>query len=212
MSSASKRKTKSKTTKKTPAKAKVPRKHAAPPKKAEVQAPPPKPAAIKKELVVAVKSYVLAIRLKGEFGTPRPIQSVLDTIRLRRKFNAVLLEKTPSTIGMLRKAKDYVTWGEASQDDIVSLLRERGEFQSGGTVTDEVIRERFGEKSVQDLVAALVGGKISLRALSQKGLSPVFRLRPPSGGFEGSTKRGYGSRGELGKREVGFSNLLNRMV
>ena len=210
MSSASKRKTKSKPSKKTPAKAKVQRKHAAP-KRAEVQAPPPKPAAIKSELA-AVKSYLLAIRLKGEFGTPRPIQSVLDTIRLRRKFNAVLLEKTPSTIGMLRKAKDYVTWGEASQDDIVSLLRERGEFQSGGTVTDEVIRERFGEKSVQDLVAALVGGKVSLRALWQKGLSPVFRLRPPSGGFEGCTKRAYGSRGELGKREVGFSNLLNRMV
>ena len=211
MSTAAKRKTKSKATKRAPAKAKAPRKHAPAPKKAEAPAPPPKPVMAKKELP-AVKSYLLAIRLKGEFGTPRPIQNVLDTIRLRRKFNAVLLEKTPSTIGMLRRAKDYVTWGEANQTDIVNLLRERGEFRSGGAVTDEGIREKIGEKSVQDLAAALVGGKVSLGALWQKGLSPVFRLRRPSGGFEGSTKRAYGSRGELGKREAGFSSLLNRMV
>ena len=211
MSAASKRKTKSKTTKRAPAKAKAPRKHAPAPKKAEAQAAPPKPVVAKKGLP-AVKSYVLAIRLKGEFGTPRQIQSVLDTIRLRRKFNAVLLEKTPSTIGMLRTAKDYVTWGEANQTDIVNLLRERGEFRSGGAVTDAGIREKLGEKSVQDLAAALVGGKVSLGTLWQKGLSPVFRLRPPSGGFERSTKRAYGSRGELGKRGTGFSSLLNRMV
>ena len=211
MSATAKRKTKPKTTKRAPAKAKVTRKHAAPAKKAEVQAPPPKPPVAKKE-PVAVKSYLVAIRLKGEFGTPRPIQSVLDTIRLRRKFNAVLLEKSPSTIGMLRTAKDYVTWGEANQADIVNLLRERGECLGGGAVTDEIIRERFGEKSVQDLAAALVGGRVSLRALWHKGLSPIFRLRPPSGGFERSTKRAYGSRGELGKRETGFSSLLDRMV
>jgi large subunit ribosomal protein L30 len=130
---------------------------------------------------------------------------------LRRKFNAVLLEKTPSTIGMLRAAKDYVTWADASEADIAHLLSE-GELMGGGSMTDEAVRQKFGEQSVHELAAALIAGRVSLRGLWQKGLNPVFRLRPPSGGFERSIKRPYGSRGELGKREAGLSTLLTRMV
>ena len=155
---------------------------------------------------------MLAIRLKGEFATPWPIQNALETLRLERKFNAVLLEDTPANIGMLRTVKDYITWGHATKADITALLRERGEFSAGVAVTDKTIQEKFNEPSIQDLASALTQGKVKLPMLWQKGLSPVFRLRPPSGGFEGSTKRPYGSGGELGKRQVALSNLLNRMV
>ena len=179
-----------------------------PPKKAEVR---PQPAPIKKE-PIPEKSYLLAIRLKGNFGTPWPIQKALETLRLRRKFNAVLLENTRPTIGMLRTVKDFVTWGEAKKTDIAALLQARGELSGGAAMTDQTVREKFGESSVQDLASALTQGRISLRTLWQKGLSPVFRLHPPSGGFERSTKRAYGSEGELGRREAGLSSLLTRMV
>jgi large subunit ribosomal protein L30 len=179
-----------------------------PTKKAEVRPPP---ALVKKE-PTPEKSYLLAVRLKGKFGTPWPIEKALETLRLRRKFNAVLLENTRPTIGMLRTVKDFVTWGEATKTDIAALLQERGEFFGGAALKDETIREKFGESSVQELASALTQGRISLRTLWQKGLNPVFRLHPPSGGFEGSIKRAYGSRGELGRREATLSSLLIRML
>ena len=210
MSTTAKKKTKPKAHRKTPIKARVPRKHAPPTKKVEAPAAPAPPH-IKKE-PMPEKSYLLAIRLKGNFGTPCLIEKALQTLRLRRKFNAVLLENNRPTVGMLRTVKDFVTWGEAKKTDIAALLHERGEFSGGAELTDETIRERFGESSVQELASALTEGRLSLRTLWQKGLNPVFRLHPPSGGFEGSVKRPYGSRGELGRREATLSHLLAQMI
>ena len=210
MSATTKKKTKPKTRRKTAAKARAPRKHVEAPKKVEVRPTPPRPSTKKEP--TPEKSYLLAIRLKGNFGTPWAIQKALETLRLRRKFNAVLLENTRPTVGMLRLVKDFVTWGEAKKTEIAALLHERGEFSGGAELTDEAIREKFGESSVQELASALTEGRIGLRTLWQKGINPVFRLHPPSGGFEGSIKRPYGSRGELGRREATFSSLLTRMI
>jgi len=113
---------------------------------------------------------------------------------------------------MLRKVKDYVTWGEARTNDIATMLRERGEFSGGTEMTDEAIRAKFGEPSIQELALALTQGRVTLRDLRQKGLNPVFRLRAPSGGFEKSGKRPYGSGGELGRRQAPLSVLISRMT
>jgi len=166
---------------------------------------------MKKEPAIEVKSYLLAIRMKGSFGTPWSLTRALETLRLKAKFNAVLLENTPAAIGMLRKVKDYVTWGEAGTNDIATVLRERGEL-SGEEMTDAAIRDKFGEASIQDLASALTQGRITLQQLREKGLNPVFRLHPPSSGFEGSGKRPYGSGGELGRRRAPLSALLGRMT
>jgi large subunit ribosomal protein L30 len=212
LSSTGKKKTKTKTQRKTAAKARPP-KRTQPPKKAQpsptaLPSPTPTP---KKEVAVQ-KSYLLAIRLKGTFATPWPIQKSLETLRLQRKFNAVLVENNPAVIGMLRAVKDYVTWAEAKQGDIATLLRERGELTGGGQITDKITKEKFGEDSIQELASALTQGRLSLHALWQKGLNPVFRLHPPSGGFERSAKRPYGSGGELGRRLEGISGLLTQMA
>lgn len=209
MSARTKKKTKPKTKRKATAKPRGARKRATTPKKPEAAIPAPP---TKREPVPEKKSYLLAIRLKGSFGTPWPLKRALETLRLKSKFNAVLLENTSAAIGMLRKVKDYVTWGEATTADIATVLQERGELFGGAEMTDEAIRHKFGETSVQDLASALTQGRISLRELRQKGLNPVFRLHPPSGGFEGSGKRPYGSGGELGKRQAPLSALLARMT
>ena len=214
MSARTKKKTGIKTRRKTTAKPRTPRKPATTPKRREAVAetiaptPPTKKAAPPPEK----KSYVLGIRLKGSFATPWPLENALNTLRLRRKFNAVLLENTPTTIGMLRRVKDYVTWGIAGTDDIATVLRERGKLSGGMEMTDEVIHDKFGEASIRELASALTEGRITLRQLQQKGLNPVFRLRPPSGGFDGSGKRPYGSGGELGRRQTPLSALLSRMT
>ncbi len=210
MSTTTKRKAKPKTARKTAAKPHAAKRRLTPTKK-PAEAPSPQPP-ITKESPAAEKTYLLAIRLKGEFGTPYSLGTALTTLHLKGKFNAVLVENKPESIGMLRKVKDYVTWGDVSTNDLAMLFRERGEFSGGAPMTDETVKKKFGEATIQDLASALAKGRVNLRTLRQGGLNPVFRLHPPSGGFEGTIKRTYTSRGELGNRGPAIVALLNRMV
>jgi len=213
--STAKRKTKPKTTKKAAAKTRAVKKRVPPTRKptehieTAPQAPPTRPP--KKE-VPTEKSFLLALRLKGGFRTPTSLNKALSTLRLERRFNAVLLENRTSVIGMLRGVKDYVTWGEIKAPEIAKLLKNRGELEGGITITDDAVKKAFGEDSVKSLAEGLTRGRITLNLLWTKGLRPVFRLRPPSGGFETSTKRPHGNRGELGGRGIELPELLERML
>jgi large subunit ribosomal protein L30 len=158
------------------------------------------------------KPLFLAVRLLGPFGSPASIEDTLRSLRLSRKFRAVLLDKSESMLGVLRKVKDYVTWGEVKSHDIAALLKERGELSNGMAFTDKFVKESFGQESIEELAQALTRGQIELKALWQKGVVPVFRLRPPSRGFNSSIKRPCGSQGELGYRGAEISNLVARMI
>ena len=209
MSTAQKRKAKPRGARKAPPKPRAPRKRAPPTRKPvekAVEAPP-----TKKE-VAPEKPFILAVRLMGSFGTPLHIERTLVSLRLNRKFNAVLLESSPSVLGMLRQSKDHLTWGEIKSAEIAALLKERGELLAGLPVTDKFVKEGFGEQSLEGLAEALTHGRIKLETLWQKGLKPVFRLHPPSGGFDASIKRAYATRGELGYRGQQISNLVARMI
>lgn len=158
------------------------------------------------------KTFTLVIRIDGLVASPTYIENTLRSLRLDRRFSAVLLEKNPSLLGMLMNAKDYVTWGEVNNEALALLLKERAKVSGGLRLTDAFLKERFGEKSVDGLVSSLTRGRMRLNELWQKGVNPVFRLRPPSGGFHYSTKRPFATRGELGYRGAHISDLLTQMV
>lgn len=207
MSSTHKRKAKTKA--KPKPKARPAKKRAPPPRR-----PAEKPAEVtppRKE-IAPEKVFLIAVRIMGPFGTPSHLETIMSSLRLKRKFNAVVLERNPGVLATLRHAKDYLTWGEINPVDLAGLLKERGELLGGLTLTDTAVREKFGEQSVDELASALAEGRVALSTLWQKGLKPVFRLHPPSGGFEASTKRSYGSRGELGYRGPEMASLLARMM
>lgn len=163
------------------------------------------------EEVAPEKAFILAVRLLGPFGVPSSIENALISLRLSGRFNAVLLDDNPSMVGMLRKVKDYVTWGKVKDGEISTLLKERGQLIGGLPLGDKFAKDSFGETSVEELAAALVRGKVDLDALWKKGVKPVFRLHPPSGGFGFSIKRPYGKQGELGDRGSEIAALVNRM-
>jgi large subunit ribosomal protein L30 len=209
MSTAQKHKAKPKAPRKAPTKARAPHKRVVPAKKPAAKQVEVQPV---KKVVAPEKIFLLAVRLKGAFGTPEHIEKTLTTLKLKGKFNAVLLENNPSMLATLRQAKDYVTWGEVKPSDIVALLKERGELFGGQTLTDKITQHKFGFQSVDGLASSLANGSVALNVLWQKGLKPVFRLHPPSRGFKASTKRPRGSRGELGYRGPEISNLIARMI
>ncbi len=172
----------------------------------------PKPIPKKKLPEPPKDSLLLIVRLRGTFAVPQYIERTLLSLRLGYKFNATLAKNSPSMIGMLRQVKDYVTWGDVKPADIARLLKERGEVNGGMPVTDKFAKDAFAKESIDSLAKALAGGEIGLKLLWEKGVKPVFRLHPPSGGFESTIKRSYTSNGQLGYRGTAIATLMTDMT
>ena len=103
------------------------------------------------------KPLLLAIRLIGPFGAPTTMKDALTSLRLSRKFRAVLVEKSDSMLGALRRVKDYVTWGEVKSHVIAVMLKERGELSNGMALTDKFVKENVGYESIEDVALARRG-------------------------------------------------------
>ena len=42
---------------------------------------------------------------------------------------------------MLQKAKDYITWGEATEDLIEKMLSQRGRMSGDSPLTDDLVKD-----------------------------------------------------------------------
>src|SRR5208282_3529865 len=172
-----------------------------------------KPAKIKRPVPVKRdEPFLLVMRLRGTVAVPARMQYALKTLRLESRYSATLVKSSPSVTGMLRRVKDYVTWGGVGPKEITELLRERGEVIGGVPLTDKFVKENFSKPSVDALVLAVTQGQVDLKSLWEKGIKPIFRLHPPSGGFELTIKRPVGGRGELGYRGPAITTLLTKMA
>ena len=154
------------------------------------------------------KCFVI-LRLRGSVGISSELERTFTFMHLTRKFSATLMGESPSNNGMIRKIKDYATWGEASPKTISQLIQQRGYLKGNQRVTDEVVEERLGHESIKHLGTALHELKANLWHLPD--LKPVFRLHPPKGGFHGSIKKPY-PKGELGYRGEKINDLLAKMI
>ncbi len=70
---------------------------------------------------------IAAIRLRGTRGIKSGIADTMTMLNLHKKFFCSILKSGPSTKGMLMKAKDYVTWGEVSDELAKELAEKRSE-------------------------------------------------------------------------------------
>ncbi len=151
----------------------------------------------------------MAVRIRGMSDISQEIKDTLNMLRLTRNCHATLLDDRPAYKGMLQKSKDYLTWGEVSQQNIALLLRKRGRLVGDKKLTDEYAKE-LGYNSLDDLAEAMF--KLEVECSELPNVKPVFRLRPPKKGFKGKVKRSYAAGGELGYRGNTINNLLKRMV
>ncbi len=155
-------------------------------------------------------SPIVVVRLRGRTGLKPDIRATLEMLHIRRKFWATIVEPTPSYAGMLRKVKDYSTYGEVGPETVALLLSRRGRLRRGGRVTDEVVRSESNFGSIWELAEAICSGRLNFHKL--RWILPYFRLSPPKGGFKRSTKRGWRAGGELGYRGREIEDLLRRMM
>lgn len=69
---------------------------------------------------------IAVIRIKGIINIRKDVRDTLKMMNLHNKNYCVVLEGTPSNIGMIKKAKDFITWGEIDQET-EKLLEKREE-------------------------------------------------------------------------------------
>lgn len=148
------------------------------------------------------------VRIRGRTGIKKNIADTLDMLNLTRISHAVVIPETPDYKGMLQKAKDYITWGEISEETMKKLVEERGRLTGNRRVTDEYVKENTDYDTVDDLAVAILNGETTLK---ENGLKPIFRLNPPRKGYKG-TKKPYTEGGSLGYRSENINDLVERML
>jgi large subunit ribosomal protein L30 len=155
------------------------------------------------------RKCLAAVRIRGVIRAQQKVRETLKMLRLTRNNYAVLIDDRPSYIGMLRQAQNFMTWGEASKETVVMLLRKRGRLAGDEKLADENA-QKIGYKSLEDIAEAIHSCSVEYGKLP--GIRPVFRLHPPSKGFKGKTKKAYGAGGETGYRGEKINELIERMI
>lgn len=152
---------------------------------------------------------ICAVRIRGTISAPIEVRETLKMLHLTRNNYAVLIDDRPTFAGMLRTARNFITWGEVSKETVKMLIKKRGRLVGNKKLTDEYA-QTIGFKSLDELAEAIFDGRVEHWKLPKTQL--VFKLRPPTKGFKGKTKRSYSAGGESGYRGDNINELIKRMI
>ena len=138
---------------------------------------------------------IAIVRVLGPIDVRPQIKKTMELLRLTRRNHCVFVgENVQSLPGMLKKCKDYVTWGPVSSEAVKMVVEKRGRLPGD---------KKVDKKDVDTVVKAIEKGE-------KTGIKPVFRLHPPRKGWK-STKYRY-PNGALGSRGEKMKELLKRMI
>jgi len=155
------------------------------------------------------RKCLVAVRVRGTIRASRHVSETLQMLNLTRNNRAVLIDNRPSFLGMLKTAQNFITWGEASKEVVNTLIKKKGRLDGNKKLTEEYA-QKAGYKSLEELGEAVFNGQVEYWKL--RHVQSVFRLHPPTKGFKGKIKKGYGMGGELGYRGEKINELVKRMV
>ena len=155
-------------------------------------------------------SYIV-VRARSNVGVERSIRETMLHLNLTKVNHAIIIPENDQYLGMLRKAKDYITWGKADLATVESMLSERGRMMGDTPLTDAIVAEATDYKTIGDFAKAIVADEATVKDVP--GLKRVFRLHPPRGpkGW-GGIKRSYVVGGALGSRGDDIKALVERMI
>jgi large subunit ribosomal protein L30 len=138
---------------------------------------------------------LVAILVRGLIKVDTEVKDTLHMLRLNRKNHCVVVKK--DQIGMLRKARSLITWGEINDDVLKKMVAKRGRL--------------VGNKKIDPSDVDKILENVKSKKSKEWGIKPVFRLSPPSKGFRKSIRYHY-PKGELGDRGEKINELLLRMI
>jgi large subunit ribosomal protein L30 len=137
-----------------------------------------------------------AIRIRGHTQINTKVEETLQMLRLYRANFCIIVPNTPVYEGMLKRAKDYLTWGEIDDDTFQKLVEKRGE-EFNGRETDTA-----GKITYNDFIE-----------INSKKLKRYFRLNSPKKGLgRKGMKQSFKNKGALGYRGSAINDLIKRML
>ncbi|MDD1674232.1 MAG: 50S ribosomal protein L30 [Methanomicrobiales archaeon] len=148
------------------------------------------------------------VQVRGVVNTRREIKDTLHMLRLHHINHCVLVPDTPEYLGMIRKVKDFIAYGEVDEETLATILQTRGRITGNELLTDEYVRQSSRYGTIAEFAMALKKGEA--RISDVQGLKPVFRLHPPRKGYR-TIKRTFPRGGSLGYYGKEINNLLYTM-
>lgn len=147
------------------------------------------------EKETAKSGKIAVILVRGMVAVTQSVKDTLSLLRLNRKNHCVVIDNNPVNLGMIKKVKDFITWGEIDEEMFKELVDKRGEeFQA--RLTDR--KEKYSYKSLE---------------INGRKYKPYFRLNPPKKGFgRKGIKVAFKVGGGLGYRADKINDLIKRML
>ena len=137
-----------------------------------------------------------AVRIRGLTGVKSGIKITLSMLKLYKNNYCCVLQNNKIHEGMLKKAKDYITWGELDDETFNALVEKRGEEFKGR------ISDSKGKINYNDFIT-----------INNKKIKKFFRLNAPKKGFgRKGIKHPYQTGGALGYRGIAINELIKRMI
>jgi large subunit ribosomal protein L30 len=151
----------------------------------------------------------IAIRLRGQVNLRYDFKLTLESLNLTRVNHAVVIPEDPYYMGMLKKAKDFITWGKLDKETLQQLLEQRGRLMGDKALTEEHLAANTEFKDLPLLCDAIIGNEFNYKNIPD--IKPIFRLAPPKKGLRG-IKRAFTQGGSLGYRDEKINELVRRMI
>ena len=155
-------------------------------------------------------SHLMAvIRLRGTINVHFKVSETMDMLNVRKTNYMTVIPSTSSYLGMLKKSKDFLTWGEINQETLEHVIRKRGELEGKKKLTDIFVKENTPYPTIKALSKALLNGEIALSDVPN--MKKFFRLHPARKGYK-AMKKGFAEGGDLGYRGEAINELIVRMA
>ena len=151
---------------------------------------------------------IAVILIRGLVNVSNDNKKTLEYLRLMKKHSCVVVDGSETNLGMIKKVKDYITYGTIDEGTFKEMIEKRGELVGMTKVKD------VKEFKTDEVVKKYFKGEIKLRDFELKyDLKPFFRLHPPIKGFEREgIKRPFGNGGVLGDRKEKIKELILKML
>ena len=141
---------------------------------------------------------VAVIRIAGMVKVRKDVAETLDRLKLRRKYACIIVDvSNKNIVGMLKRVKHYIAYGDIDSKTLEKLIEERAESEEG--------RKHKIEINAGEIAKGLMEGK----KLADFKLKGFFRLHPPRKGID--SKLQY-PKGVLGNNKKDINKLIERML
>ena len=80
---------------------------------------------------IKMTNKIAVIRIRGQVGLDKDMKETLFRMKLRRKYVCAIFEPTKENLGMVKKTRNFISYGEISDETYNELVKKRGKKVGG---------------------------------------------------------------------------------